>query len=146
MPLTLDRPLRRLYHLDKKNNAAFTRCRAISLKRRRISVAPEVSEMVMLEFSIFPIDKGESLSPYVSRCLDIVDKSGVPYKLNPMGTVLEGDWDQVFGVVKGCYEELSKDCNRIEIAIKVDARAKRAGGLDSKVKSIESKIGRELKK
>jgi uncharacterized protein (TIGR00106 family) len=102
--------------------------------------------MVMLEFSIFPIDKGVSLSPYVSRCVDIVDKSGVPYKLNPMGTVLEGDWDSVFSVVKSCYDELSKDCGRISVAIKVDARKDRTGALDGKVNSIESKLGRELKK
>lgn len=102
--------------------------------------------MVLLEFSIFPIDKGESLSPYVSRCLDIVDGSGVPYRINPMGTVLEGDWDQVFGVVKSCYEELAKDCNRIEVAIKVDARKGAKGAMDDKVKAIESALGRELKK
>lgn len=102
--------------------------------------------MVMLEFSIFPIDKGVSLSPYVSRCLDIVDRSGVPYKINPMGTVLEGDWDTVFGVVKSCYEELCVDCDRIEVAIKVDARRDRTGALEGKVKSVEGKLGRELKK
>jgi len=102
--------------------------------------------MVMLEFSIFPIDKGPGLSPYVARCLDIVDKSGVAYKVNPMGTVLEGDWDSVFGVVKSCYEELSKDCDRIEVAIKVDARKGRTGAIEGKVKSVEEKLGRELKK
>jgi uncharacterized protein (TIGR00106 family) len=102
--------------------------------------------MVLLEFSIFPIDKGESLSPYVSRCLNIVDKSGVPYKINPMGTVLEGDWDQVFGVVKKCYEELAKDSDRIEVAIKVDARKSAKGAMDGKVESIERVLGRELKK
>ena len=102
--------------------------------------------MVMLEFSIFPIDKGASLSPYVSRCLDIVDKSGVAYKINPMGTVLEGDWDSVFGVVKSCYDELGQDCDRIEVAIKVDARKDRTGALNGKVKAIENKLGRELKK
>jgi uncharacterized protein (TIGR00106 family) len=106
----------------------------------------EVRAMVLLEFSIFPIDKGVSLSPYVSRCLDIVDRSGVPYKINPMGTVLEGDWDQVFGVVKKCYEDLAKDCDRIEVAIKVDARKGPKGALDDKVKSIESTLGRTLKK
>jgi uncharacterized protein (TIGR00106 family) len=101
--------------------------------------------MVLLEFSIFPIDKGESLSPYVARCLDIVDKSGVEYRINPMGTVLEGEWDQVFGVVKSCYEELSKDCRRIEVAIKADCRKDKKGALTTKIKSVEKKLGRELK-
>ena len=46
--------------------------------------------MVMIEFSMYPLDKGESLSPYVARILDVIDRSGVTYRLNPMGTVLEG--------------------------------------------------------
>ena len=53
--------------------------------------------MVLLEFSMSPLGKGESVSEYVSRSLDIIDKSGVEYRLNPMGTVLEGEWDEVFG-------------------------------------------------
>ena len=54
--------------------------------------------MVLLEFSMSPLGKGESVSKYVSRSLDIIDKSGVDYRLNPMGTVLEGEWDEVMAV------------------------------------------------
>ena len=46
--------------------------------------------MVLLEFSMSPFAKGESLSPYVARSLDIIDKSGLPYQLTPMGTIIEG--------------------------------------------------------
>ena len=46
---------------------------------------------VLLEFSMSPFDRGESLSKYVSRSLDIIDRSGIPYVLGPMGTVLEGE-------------------------------------------------------
>ena len=102
--------------------------------------------MVLLEFSIFPIDKGESLSSYVARCLDIVDKSGLEYRINPMGTVIEGEWDQVFGVVKDCYDELGKDCRRIEVAIKADCRKDTKAALTTKIESVERKLGRELKK
>ena len=49
--------------------------------------------MVLLEFSMSPFDKGESLGPYVARSLDIVDRSGLPYQLTPMGTIIEGEWD-----------------------------------------------------
>ena len=64
--------------------------------------------MVLLEFSMSPLGKGESVGQYVARSLEIVDKSGVDYRLNPMGTVLEGDWDDVFGVVKQCYERMRR--------------------------------------
>ena len=83
--------------------------------------------MVLLEFSMSPLGKGESVSKYVSRSLDIIDKSGVAYRLNPMGTVLEGEWDEVFGVVRKCYERMKKDCNRISCSIKVDFRNGHSG-------------------
>ena len=65
--------------------------------------------MVLLEFSMTPLDKGESVSQYVSRSLEIIDTSGVDYRLNPMGTVLEGEWDEVMGVVRQCFEKMSGD-------------------------------------
>lgn len=100
---------------------------------------------VLLEFSMSPFDKGESLSKYVSRSLEIIDESGVEYRLNPMGTVLEGDWDEVFDVVKKCFQRMKKDCNRISCSIKVDYRKGTEGRLTSKIKSVEEKVGKSLK-
>ena len=101
--------------------------------------------MVLLEFSMSPLGKGESVGKYVARSLDIIDTSGVSYRLNPMGTVLEGDWEQVFAVVQKCYERMKKDCNRISCTIKVDYRKGRSGRLESKVASIEKKLKRRVK-
>ena len=101
--------------------------------------------MVLLEFSMSPLGKGESVSKYVSRSLDIIDKSGVPYRLNPMGTVLEGEWDEVFGVVRKCYERMRKDCNRVSCSIKVDYRKGHSGRLVSKVASVEKTLKRAIK-
>ena len=101
--------------------------------------------MVLLEFSMSPLGKGESVGQYVARSLEIVDESGLDYRLNPMGTVLEGDWDDVFGVVKQCYERMRKDCNRISCSIKVDYRKGAKGRLSGKVISVEKRLGRKLK-
>jgi uncharacterized protein (TIGR00106 family) len=101
--------------------------------------------MVLLEFSMSPLGKGESVSKYVSRSLDIIDKSGIPYRLNPMGTVLEGEWDEVFAVVRKCYERMKKDCNRISCSIKVDYRKGHSGRLVSKVASVETALKRAVK-
>ena len=99
--------------------------------------------MILLEFSMTPLDKGESLSEYVSRSLEIIDKSGLPYKLNPMGTVIEGEWDEVFNVVKRCYDRMNEDCNRVSVSIKIDARKGKEGRLKSKIESVEKRLGRE---
>jgi len=101
--------------------------------------------MVLLEFSMSPLGKGESVGTYVARSLAIVDKSGVDYRLNPMGTVLEGEWDDVFGVVKRCFERMRKDCNRISCSIKVDYRKGARGRLSAKVVSVEKRLGKKLR-
>ncbi len=101
--------------------------------------------MVLLEFSMSPLGKGESVGQYVARSLDIIDKSGVAYRLNPMGTVLEGEWNDVFWVVRKCYERMKKDCNRISCTIKVDYRKGHKGRLDSKVASVEKRLKRKMK-
>ena len=68
--------------------------------------------MVLLEFSMSPLDKGESLSPYVSRIIKIIDESGISYRLNPMGTVLEGEYDDMpenaFYMVGSMEEAIAK--------------------------------------
>ena len=92
-----------------------------------------------------PLDKGVSLSAYVARSLDIIDKSGLPYRLNPMGTVIEGEWDECMKVVTACYERMARDCERISCSIKIDARQGAGSRLESKIASLQQKLGRPLK-
>jgi uncharacterized protein (TIGR00106 family) len=101
--------------------------------------------MVLAEFSIWPMDKGESVGAYVARALDIVDRSGLPYKLGPLGTCVEGEWDEVMGVIGKCFEALAADSNRIACTVKIDYRKGHEGRLEAKVKSVEEKVGRRLK-
>ncbi|MFQ5432017.1 MAG: MTH1187 family thiamine-binding protein [Nitrospinota bacterium] len=102
--------------------------------------------MVLLEFSMTPLGKGESVSKYVSRSLDIIDKSGLSYRLNPMGTVLEGSLNDVLNVVKDCHNLMASDCGRISTSIKIDYRKSKSGRLETKIKSVEKKLGRSLSK
>jgi uncharacterized protein (TIGR00106 family) len=95
---------------------------------------------VLIDFSIFPTGKGESISPYVARAVTIIRKSGLDYTFGPMGTSIEGEWDQVMGVVNSCFEELKKDCSRIYMTIKADYRKDKDGRLEGKVKSVQEKI------
>src|SRR5579862_2925018 len=99
--------------------------------------------MVLAEFSIWPMDKGESVGPYVARCLDIVDRSGLPYKLGPLGTCIEGEWRAVMAVIEKCYEALAKDCGRISCSVKIDYGKGHPNMLESKVESVEKHLGRK---
>lgn len=95
---------------------------------------------VIIDLSIFPMDKNDtSLSPFVARIIDVIDQSGLPYQLGPMGTSIEGEWQEVLNVVDACYRELEQDSDRIYLAIKADCKKGRTNGLEEKVRSVDSK-------
>src|SRR6187401_741372 len=102
--------------------------------------------MVLLEFSMSPLEKGASVGEYVARSLKIVDDSGLDYRLHAMGTIIEGEIDDVLGVLKKCLEAMTSDCERITCTAKLDYRRGYSGRLESKVTSVEEKLGRKLKR
>jgi uncharacterized protein (TIGR00106 family) len=102
--------------------------------------------MVLLEFSMAPLEKGASVGEYVARSLKIIDNSGLDYRLHAMGTIIEGEIDQVLGVLKQCFDAMAADCDRITCTAKLDYRRGHSGRLETKVASVEQKLGHELKK
>ena len=95
---------------------------------------------VIIEFSIFLLDKGVSLSPYVARALKMIQDSGLPYELNPMGTCVEGEWSEVMNLVDQCFQEFQKDSDRVYLGLKADYRKGPAGRLKAKVASVREKL------
>lgn len=102
--------------------------------------------MVLAEFSMFPTDKGESVSKYVSQIIEEIDKSGITYRLTPMGTVLEGSWEEVFALIGRCFKILEPQANRIYSAIKVDYRSGEESRMSSKINKIESLLKKDVSK
>ena len=101
---------------------------------------------MLVEFSIFPIGEGVSLSKYVARSLKLIDESGLKYRINPMGTVVEGEWDEVMELIKSCHHAILEDTQRVTCSIKIDDRKGITNALDMKIKSVEEKVGRRLNK
>jgi uncharacterized protein (TIGR00106 family) len=101
---------------------------------------------MLAEFSVVPLGRGESVSQYVADCLRIVDCSGVDYRLTPMGTVLEGGFDEVMSVISECHKAVSASCPRVLTTIRIDDRRGVSDGLRSKVESVERKVGKRLEK
>jgi uncharacterized protein (TIGR00106 family) len=101
--------------------------------------------MVLLEFSIAPLEKGASVGNYVARSLAIIEASGLDYRLHAMGTIIEGEVDQVLAVFQQCLAAISADCDRVSCSMKLDYRKDATGRLETKVSSVEEKLGRKLK-
>ena len=83
--------------------------------------------MLLAEFSIWPMDKGVSVSPYVARAIAIVEQSGLPYKVGALGTCIEGEYDAVMAVIRECHLALAADSDRVMCTIKMDWRKGRSG-------------------
>ncbi len=101
---------------------------------------------MLVEFSIVPIGIGSSIGEKVAEVMRIVDGSGLPYKINPMGTVIEGQWDEVMKIVRKCHMAVMKKGERVLTKITIDDRKGMPNRIDAKVKSIERRIGKSLRK
>ncbi|HAZ27633.1 TPA: hypothetical protein DCY65_04610 [Candidatus Acetothermia bacterium] len=96
--------------------------------------------MIVCEFSIVPLGAGESVSAYVARCHAILRESGLPHRLTAMGTLVEGEWDEVLGVIRRCHMAVRADNRRVSTLIRIDDREAPPGRLERKVRSVEDKL------
>ena len=101
---------------------------------------------MLVEFSIVPVGTGASISPLIATVLRIVSESGVRYKANPMGTVLEGEWDELMGLIKQCHAEIMNNTERVLTTITIDDRKGKEDRIEQKLKSVEEKLGTTLKR
>jgi uncharacterized protein (TIGR00106 family) len=106
----------------------------------------EDDPMTLMEFSIIPLDKGASLSQYIAKVLTVVDESGLDYRLNPMGTVVEGEWDDLLDLLTKCFRTLEMESDRISLQAKFDWRKGVSGALEGKIKSVEARAERSFRK
>ncbi len=97
---------------------------------------------VLVNFAMFPTDSGTSVSEFVSKIVQMVDHSGLPYKLNPMGTTYETEtMAQALEILNKAYEIL-KDHERVYCVVNFDIQKDKSNRISSKIESIESKIGK----
>lgn len=100
---------------------------------------------VLLEFAMFPTDKGESVSDYVSRIIKVIDDTGHSYTMTAMGTIIEVErLDDAMKIIEKAYKQLERDCNRVYSTIKLDIRKGKMGRLKQKIASVEKKVGKKL--
>ncbi|GBE35160.1 hypothetical protein BMS3Bbin06_01697 [bacterium BMS3Bbin06] len=101
---------------------------------------------MLAEFSIVPVGVGISIGDYIADVLRIVDQSGLPYKVNPMGTCVEGEWSEIMRLIRRCHTSVMKKADRAILTITIDDRKGKPNRLELKVKSVEKRLGKQLKK
>lgn len=101
---------------------------------------------MLFELSLFPLGKSRGMSGDVARVVELIDNSGLPYQLTCMGTMIEGEWEEVIELIGRCRRVLLEKHDRIYLLLKADELKGRTGRLQGKVKSVEEKLGRPVRK
>lgn len=99
---------------------------------------------MLASFSIAPVGVGEELKEHIAKVLDLVDKSGLPYRLGAMQTTVEGEPEQVMDLIMRCHTLMLDHAPRVLTHIAIDDRKGATGRLQGKVADVETVLGRRL--
>ena len=98
---------------------------------------------VLVAFSVAPSGVDGSVAEYVAEAVRIVRESGLPNRTDSMFTTIEGDWDEVFDVVKRATEAVGEYGSRVSLVLKADIRPGHSGELTGKVERLERAIAEQ---
>ena len=98
---------------------------------------------MLVAFSISPsvADETGSVSEAVAAAVRVVQDSGLPWELTSMFTTVEGEWDEVMGVVKRAVDAVAAQSPRVGLVLKADIRPGYDGQLSAKVQRVEHLLG-----
>lgn len=99
---------------------------------------------MVASFSVVPIGMGEELKEQIARIVDIIGRSGLPYKLGAMQTTVEGDAEVVMALIMRCHAAMLECAGRVLTHIAIDDRKGATGRLTGKVSDVEAVLGRAL--
>lgn len=99
---------------------------------------------MLMELTVVPFTRGPSISGDIAELVDLIDHSGLPYRLTPFGTLIEGEWGPLMDIVKQCHTAIRKKTDRVLITIRLDDYANRTDLLATAVAHVENHLGRSV--
>ena len=99
--------------------------------------------MAVVFVTIAPLGTAStSLSPYVAGVERILRNSGLTHELTAMGSIIEGNLDEILPVLRLMHEQpFGQGAARVSTLIKIDDRRDKAGSIQGKIRSVKEKLG-----
>ena len=101
---------------------------------------------MLVAFSVAP-SGGEgpdaSVHDAVAAAVRVVRESGLPNRTSSMFTEIEGEWDEVFEVIRRATEAAGEYGSRVALVLKADIRPGYTGEIDAKVERLEAALDEE---
>lgn len=98
---------------------------------------------VLMEFAIFPTDRGISVSQQVTQVIEMIKESGYPFQLTAMGTLIETPTvGEALEIVEKAAALLQEESKRIYSTIKLDIKKDASNLMETKVQSVMNKLNK----
>lgn len=96
---------------------------------------------MIVEISFVPIGVGTSLSRYIAKVIKNIEKSGLKYQLTSMGTIVEGEWNEISNLIDYSHNLIFEmGIERIITNIKIDYRLDKKSSMQDKIDSVKKKM------
>ena len=101
---------------------------------------------MLVQVTMFPTGRrSDSVSADVAKVIDIIDRSGLPYKVTAMATIIEGEWTPIMAVLNKARLMLRRSHRRVYISMAIDDRKRAKNRLAGKIQSVEKRLGRKVR-
>ena len=97
---------------------------------------------MLASFAVIPLGVGEEMKDQVAKVIDLIDRSGLSYRVGAMQTTIEGDMEDVMALIMTCHQLMKTLAPRVLTSIAIDDRAGAEDRMDGKVRDVESVLGR----
>lgn len=96
---------------------------------------------VIMEFAIFPTDKGAHVSPYVKQVVEMIDALPYTSQLTAMGTIVEcNTMDECLSIISKANALLEKEAERVYCTAKFDNKPGKSAQMKHKVEAIRGTV------
>ncbi len=82
----------------------------------------------------------DSVHDAVAAAVKVVRESGLPNHTDSMFTTVEGEWDEVFDVIRRATDAVADYGTRVSLVLKADIRPGYTGEITGKVERLEQAI------
>ncbi|NEM90508.1 thiamine-binding protein [Galbitalea soli] len=99
---------------------------------------------MLVAFSVAPSggdNPDASVHDAVAAAVAIVRASGLPNRTDSMFTTIEGEWEEVFDVIRRATDAVGRFGPRVSLVLKADIRPGYSGELTGKLDRLERALG-----
>ena len=101
---------------------------------------------MLAELNINLLGRGTHLSQDLAEILKTVDDSGLHYCLTPLGTCVEGEWDEVMALIKKCNDQARTLSKHVMTTVRIEDEEGATDKINENIAAVERVAGRRLRR